>query len=63
MKQNVLQSIEGVEIFPIIGLIIFFSVFMYAIIEIIRADKKHIQHMSEMPLDLKMSTEKEEPLQ
>ncbi len=61
MKQNVLQSIDGVEIFPIIGLIIFFGVFMYAIIEIMRADKSHIRQMSEMPLDLDTSLENENP--
>jgi len=53
MKQNVLQaSLEGVEIFPLVTLILFFGVFVFAIIRSIIVDKSFVRKMSEMPLEL-----------
>jgi cytochrome c oxidase cbb3-type subunit 3 len=40
-----------VEIFPIIVLLLFFSIFMGMIIWIIRMDKKYVTKMENMPLD------------
>lgn len=50
MIRNVLQSIAGIEIYPIISLILFFTVFMVMIIWVVRRDKKYIDEMSSMPL-------------
>jgi cbb3-type cytochrome oxidase subunit 3 len=46
-----LTSIDGIEIFPIISLIIFFTFFVGLGIYILRADKKKIDTMKRMPLD------------
>ena len=51
MYRNVLQTIEGIGIYPIISMLIFFSIFMSAIIWFFKADKKHLQRMAELPLD------------
>lgn len=50
MIRNVLQSIAGIEIYPIISLILFFTVFMVMIIWVVRRDKKYIDEMSSLPL-------------
>lgn len=51
MYKNVLQTIEGVGIFPMISMLIFLSVFLAAIIWFFKADKKHLQRMAELPLE------------
>ena len=51
MISKYLSSIDGVEIFPIIVLLLFFSIFMGMIIWIIRMDKKYVTKMENMPLD------------
>ena len=58
MYKNILQSIQGVEIYPLISMMIFFSLFLSVIVWSIRADKRHLKRMAEMPLD---STEANEP--
>ncbi|MBU2492057.1 MAG: cbb3-type cytochrome c oxidase subunit 3 [Bacteroidetes bacterium] len=51
MFSNYLSSIKDVSIFPIIGIIIFFLVFIFVIIKIIRADKKYLTKMENLPLE------------
>lgn len=51
MYKNVLQTIEGVGIFPLLSMLIFLAVFLAAIIWFFKADKEHLQHMAELPLD------------
>ena len=62
MLSNYLSSIEDVSIFPIIGFIIFFSIFIFVIIKVIRADKKYLRKMETLPLEddneLKTNSEK-----
>lgn len=48
---NALEKIDGIEIYPIISLIIFFSFFMLVGYHVIKTDKKHIEEMSNLPLD------------
>lgn len=45
-----LESIEGVAIFPIIGIIIFFSFFVVLLWWVFRLDKQFIKNMSDAPL-------------
>jgi len=53
MKQNVLQaSLEGIEIFPLVALVLFFGVFVYAVVRSIIVNKSFVRKMSEMPLEL-----------
>lgn len=62
MFSNYLSSIEDVSIFPIIGFIIFFLIFIIVIIKVVRADKKYINKMGNLPLEndseLKTNSEK-----
>lgn len=51
MFKDVLQSIEGVEIYTIIAMIIFILFFIGMIIWLFKVDKKYINEMSELPLD------------
>ena len=50
IKDN-MATIDGIEIYPIISLLIFFSVFSAAIYWTIRVDKKKIEKLEQMPLE------------
>ncbi|AII54335.1 hypothetical protein [Hymenobacter sp. APR13] len=50
MDKNVLQSIAGVEIYPLISLAIFFLFFLGLLVYVLRADRRHLGAMSELPL-------------
>lgn len=51
MFSNNLSSIEGVSIFPVIGFVIFFAVFIFVIVKVIKADKRYINKMENLPLE------------
>jgi cbb3-type cytochrome oxidase subunit 3 len=51
MYKNVLQSIEGVGLYPIISLLLFFLFFAAVIIWFFRADKAYLKKMAQLPLD------------
>lgn len=46
-----LESIDGVEVYPIISLIIFFTFFVGLFWWVFTTSKKQIKIMSEMPFD------------
>lgn len=46
-----LESILGVEIYPIISFLIFFLFFIAVIVWLIKADKKHIQKLKNIPFE------------
>ena len=46
-----LNEIDGVEIFPIIGIIIFFSFFVFLLYYLFGLDGSFINDMGELPLD------------
>jgi cbb3-type cytochrome oxidase subunit 3 len=50
MIRNVLESIDGVDIYPIISLTIFFTLFTAALVYAFRANKDSIKALSELPL-------------
>lgn len=59
---NYLSTIDNVSIYPIITLILFFTVFIGAIIWIVTRDKDYISELENIPLendDLKQNTENE----
>ncbi len=58
MYKNILQSIENIEIWPVIGLVIFFIFFLGVLIRVYKSDKGHIEKMKNLPLD---ELPKEEP--
>lgn len=51
MYKNVLQSIENIEIWPVISFVIFFIFFICLLWWVFRADKKYIEKMSGMPVE------------
>ena len=46
-----MESIDGIEIYPIISLIIFFTFFVLLFWWVITAKKDYIQNVSNMPLE------------
>ena len=46
-----MDTIDGVSIYPIISFLIFFSIFMIAIVYVIRKDRKSIEEISLLPLN------------
>lgn len=46
-----LENIDGVAIYPIISLLIFFTFFVVLYFWVITAKKEHIKEMSNIPLD------------
>ncbi|GMU96135.1 MULTISPECIES: cbb3-type cytochrome c oxidase subunit 3 [Ignavibacterium] len=51
MYKEILQSIKGVEIYPIISLIVFILFFIVVIIRLVRMDKSYISKMKQLPLN------------
>ena len=48
---NTLEKIQGVEIYPIISLVIFFSFFAIMTYLVFNLDKGYINNMKNMPLE------------
>jgi len=51
MIRELLQNIEGIEIYPVISLLLFVSVFFYMTYKVIRMDGHHVDRMSRLPLE------------
>jgi len=50
IKHN-METIDGVSIYPILSFLIFFSIFVLAIIYVIRKDRKSVEEISLLPLN------------
>lgn len=42
---------NGIEIYPLISFLLFFTFFILMLVYVFRQDKKHIKEMSNMPLE------------
>lgn len=51
MYKEVLSAIDGVEIYPIISLLIFFSFFVGVGAWFFLADRERLQRLAQLPLD------------
>jgi len=51
MFSNYLSSIEGISIFPIISLLIFFAAFVFMVVWIFKIDISYVNQMERLPLD------------
>lgn len=51
LVSHYMQQITDVEIYPIISLIIFMSIFILVLYRVIKADKKFIEEASNIPLE------------
>lgn len=57
MYKNVLASIPGIELYPILALCMFFGFFLGLMIWFVRADKQKLNQASMLPLsDSEVST-------
>jgi hypothetical protein len=51
MYRQILESIDGIGIYPVISLVIFFAFFTAMIIWLFRADNNYLRRMGNLPLD------------
>jgi hypothetical protein len=51
MYKEILQSIAGVEVFPVISLVLFVAVFTIVLIRVLRADRAELQRQAALPLE------------
>lgn len=51
MIRELLGSISGVELWPIVGMFLFIGSFIAILVWVIRLDKKYVKHMEELPLE------------
>lgn len=50
MFSNTLNSIDGVSIFPVITLILFFGFFVTLIYKVVKTKKSYVEEMEQIPL-------------
>lgn len=46
-----METIAGIEIYPIISFLIFFTFFILMLIYVLRADKRRMSEIANIPLD------------
>ncbi|MCU0342305.1 MAG: cbb3-type cytochrome c oxidase subunit 3 [Ignavibacterium sp.] len=51
MYKDILQSIEGISVYPIISLIVFVLFFVVILVWMIKVDKKYINKMENLPFE------------
>ena len=51
MYKEILRSITGIEIFPVISLLVFVTVFTLALVRTLRMDRGLVEHAARLPLD------------
>ena len=58
MFKNVLETIAGVEIYPIISLFVFVTIFTIMLVWVVRRKKSYLDRMARLPLDEDLPTTK-----
>lgn len=51
MFKHYFEKIDGIDIYPIISLLIFFVFFVLLFVWVFKTDKKYINKMKDLPLD------------
>lgn len=51
MYKNVLQSIENIQVWPVISFVIFFVFFLCLLLWVFTTDKKFIDRMKNLPVE------------
>ncbi|HMN06903.1 MAG TPA: CcoQ/FixQ family Cbb3-type cytochrome c oxidase assembly chaperone [Flavobacteriales bacterium] len=46
-----METIDGIGLYPVISFVIFFSIFLIALLYVRKAGQSHIEHMATMPLE------------
>ena len=52
MYKELLRSITGIEIFPVISLLLFVTIFSLALVRALRMDRGRVEHLSRLPLEI-----------
>ena len=60
MFKHYFENIDGIDIYPIISLLIFFIFFVLLFIWVIRVDKQYIKDMEDLPLDRTQTNQEEQ---
>lgn len=58
MFNRIFENIEGIEIYPLISLVIFFLFFLGVAVWIIKMNKSYVRKMEMLPLDEDMQNNK-----
>ncbi len=51
MFNKYLESIAGISVYPMFSLMVFFTFFTVLIIYLLKVDNKHLEKLSEIPLN------------
>ncbi len=51
MYKNIFGFIDGIEIYPIVGLLIFLAAFAFVLVRIMRMKKHEVEYLENLPLD------------
>jgi cytochrome c oxidase cbb3-type subunit IV len=51
MYKEILRSIGGIDVYPIVSLVIFVTIFAIAIARALRMDAGRVGHLAALPLD------------
>jgi cytochrome c oxidase cbb3-type subunit 4 len=51
MYKNVLQSIENIQVWPVVSFVIFFVFFLCLLLWVFTTDKKFIDKMKSLPIE------------
>lgn len=51
MYKELLQSIEGIEVYPLISMFIFIALFIGVVVWILKLDKKYLKEMETLPFE------------
>ena len=51
MYMDILRRIAGIEVFPVISLLLFVTVFTVALVRVLRMDRGYAARLAALPLD------------
>lgn len=51
MFRHIFELVDGVAVYPVIALIIFFTFFLLMLWWLVQMDRDYVRHMEELPLD------------
>jgi hypothetical protein len=51
MYQEVLRAISGIEVYPVVSLVLFVAVFSFVLLRTARLERRHLQSLAALPLD------------
>lgn len=61
MHKEVLRAIVGIDVFPVVSLVLFVAVFGAAVVRALRLDRRLVDELSSLPLDASQPALPEHP--